>query len=49
MKKNYQIDFVDMYIFTHHLHQKQDMIQGQFFSWFEFRVFLLLDWLPYQG
>ena len=31
---------------------KQDVTQGQFFKQrfnrFEFRVFFLLDWLPYQ-
>ena len=31
---------------------RQDVTQGQFlaeFNWFEFIVFLFLDWLPYHG
>ena len=42
-----------MYVFTQPLRHKQDATQGQFFkaefNKFEFRVFLLLDWLLYEN
>ena len=38
-----------MHVFAQPLRQEQDVFQIQFqldYSWFEFRVFLFLDWLP---
>ena len=42
-----------IYVFIRPLHYKQGVAQGQFFlqveySWFEFSLFFLLDWLPNQ-
>ena len=40
------------YAFTQPVCHKQDAAQGNFqaeYNWFEFRVFLLLDQLPYKG
>ena len=40
-----------IYVFTQPLNE-QDVTQGQFsveYSWFEFKVFSLIDWLPKQG
>ena len=49
-----QLKFVHFYGCIFHIHfREQDATQGQFFyvgfNRFEFRVFLLLVWLPYQG
>ena len=46
----WKFDFVSIYSTPPH---EQDVTQGQFFKQnlteFEFRVVLLLDWLPYSG
>ena len=36
------------YVFPQLLPYEQDTTQDQFSSWFRFRHFLLLEWLPYQ-
>ena len=38
-----------MHVFTKPLHSRQHMIKIQILDWFEFRIFFLLDWLPYHG
>ena len=38
-----------MFVFTQPFQHRQDVTQGQFISRFEFRVFLILDWLLHQS
>ena len=41
--------YIYIYIYTPNPSGRWDCDTSSLFNWFEFRVFLLLDWLPYRG